>query len=215
MKKITLLALFIGITLNAQVRDENDIELSVSLGLASSNYYGDISLQNNESIYSPTFGIRADFYANNRWSFLLGLEYRTFGTKTLGQYYANNNFHNVSIKEKLNYIHIPFNANWHFGSNRNWNLNFGPALSFLQNTSVNGEKLSTTGLMKTQVGFGFGIGYRFKISEQISIAIEHQEYISFTSNIAYNKYTPHIGNYGGSFDVRFIYNFTSNKQAED
>lgn len=215
MKKITLITLFFSGILNAQIRDKNDIELSASLGLASSNYYGGISFQNNQALYSPIFGIRADFYTNNRWSFLLGLEYRTFGSKIINTYYGYGyNYSSTSI-EKLNYIQIPFNANWHFGSQRNWNLNFGPVLSYLQSTSDNLKDVGLTGIRDTQVGLGFGIGYKFKITEQISLGIEHQEYISFLSNIAQTQYTPFIGNVGGSFEVRFIYNFAANKPAEN
>ena len=215
MKKITLIALFFSGILNAQIRDKNDIELSASLGLASSNYYGDISLQNNQALYSPTFGIRADFYSNNRWSFLLGLEYRTFGSKIIDSYFGYEYNYSRTSTEKLNFIQIPFNANWHFGSQRNWNLNFGPVVSYLQSAYFDNRKIDTNGIRDTQVGLGFGIGYKFKISEQISLGIEHQEYISFLSNIAQNQYTPFIGNVGGSLEVRFIYNFAANKPSEN
>ncbi|RRJ90077.1 porin family protein [Paenimyroides tangerinum] len=214
-KKIIVISLLATFATKAQIKKKNDIELSASLGLASSNYYGDISLHNNQSIYTPTYGVRADFYSNNRWSFLLGLEYRTFGSKIKSEHFVNGYIYSNSITEKLNYIHIPFNANWHFGSDRNWNLNFGPVLSYLQAVSINKQKSDMTGIRDTQVGFGFGIGYKFKITEQISLGIEHQEYISFFSNIHKTQYTPFIGNVGGSFNVRFIYNLGSKKLHQE
>ncbi len=188
---------------NAQFAGKKDVELSILIGLTSSNYYGNPYIKDNQYLIKPTFGINADFYQNESWSVRIGLEYKTMGTQIKQFEYNSNSF--LKIREKLNYIYIPAHANWHFGKNKNWNLNFGPSLSFLQSAYVNDYEVHKEGYANLQFGIGFGIGYKFKISEDFNLAIEHQEYIAVTNTI-YKK-SPFYGNYLGQLDVRLIYTF--------
>jgi len=106
---------------------------------------------------------------------------------------------------------IPIHANWHFGSNINWNLHFGPSVSFLESASFNGVKTTKENFSKTQIGLGSGIGYIFELSEKFSLGIEHQEYISFMNSFERKPYNVYFGNIGGSFNFRFIYNLNVKK----
>lgn len=213
-KKYTLIAFLTFIYSNAQIHDKNDIEISGIFGVASSNYYGNSSLKDNQSIFNLSYGINFDFYGDDRWSFRTGFEFKTFGSK-----FRNYNYSNIKVydtEEKYQYIFVPLFANWHFGSQRNWNLNFGPTLSFLQSGTHDGVKVTTKGLRKKQIGFGIGIGYKFELSNNFSIAIEHQEYFSITSNTYMQFFnSPFIGNYSGSFDVRLVYTLKSKYDNDD
>ncbi|WP_177766110.1 outer membrane beta-barrel protein [Flavobacterium sp. I3-2] len=211
-KKIIVIALLTAFSAKSQVHEKNDVEISVLVGLASSDFYGAPSASEFDPIYTPTFGINADYYANNRWSLRFGIEYRTFGAKIEN---FDGYFNRVTEnKNKLNYIFVPIHANWHFGKNRNWNLNFGPSVSFLESSTFNGTKTGTDNLSKVHLGLGLGIGYKFVLSEKISIGIEHQEYMSFMGILKKEPYNSYYGNIGASFNVRFIYNLNSKKQIE-
>lgn len=208
-KKILCIFLLATFATKAQIKEKNDIEVSAILGLASSDYYGHESSNEFDPFLSPTFGINADYYTSNRWSFRLGIEYRTFGAQIeLFDWFSNKV---LDQKEKLNYVFVPIHANWHFGKNRNWNLNFGPSLSFLESVKINDFKKSKDNLSNFQVGLGFGIGYKFVLSEKFNLAIEYQEYISFMNSFKKRDYNVYYGNIGGSFNVRFIYNLNSKK----
>lgn len=71
-------------------------------------------------------------------------------------------------KERINYLTLPVNANWHFGSTRRWNLNFGPSIGYLLSADGNGRDLKDK-FNKTQIGFNTGIGYKMEITNQISV----------------------------------------------
>ena len=76
-------------------------------------------------------------------------------------------------KERINYLTLPVNANWHFGSTRRWNLNFGPSIGYLLSANGNGKDLKDK-FNKTQIGFNATIGYKIEITNQISILIDLQ-----------------------------------------
>ena len=163
MKKIILSATFL-LTLsfmNAQTRAKGTIELTPQIGYSTANYYGDNAYSNTSSLSSVTYGIGADYFFTDRWSLRSGLLYQTMGAQGSG------------IKEKLNYLTIPVNANWHFGSTRKWNLNFGPSVGFLlsaKDNSTDIKDLANT----TQIGINVGIGYKIEVSPKVSILIDYQ-----------------------------------------
>lgn len=206
--KFIVFSLLSSLALNAQMRDKNGIELSVFTGVNSSTYYGDVSFKTNNAIYSPAFGINADFYSNDRWSVKMGFEYQTLGSQIDDFKKIEGKDVFSTLNQKLHFINLPINANYHFGYYRNWNLNFGPSISFLAKATTDGEKVDIENFLKKQVGFNIGIGYKFEITDRFSLAVEHQEYISITSNYSgLKQFTPFVGNVSGSFNVRAIYYF--------
>ena len=222
MKKTLLFALVASSAVNAQIRERNDIEIAPFIGINSSNYYGDVSLNNsNKALYTPVFGVTADFYMNNRWSLRTGLEYQTLGSSVYTSELINNPQDNYYYRyfyesEKLNFVAIPIHANIHIGKSRNWHINFGPTVSFLTGANFGGEKVEIDNLRKEHVGFGLGFGYRFNIHENFSLGIEHQEYISFTNNLnTFNSYGSFIGNIAGNFSVKAIFKLGSKSTNEN
>jgi len=165
MKKLVLslaAVLTFGLAL-AQEREKGTIELAPFVGYLSANYYGEANM-NNSALGSVNLGVNADYFFNDRWSLKSGLFYQTNGTD-LGANY----------QEKLNYVTLPVNANWHFGSTRKWNLNFGPSIGFLTSAkSINGRDIKEF-VKPTQIGINIGIGYKIFINEKLSILIDHQE----------------------------------------
>lgn len=161
MKKIIYLSiLFSSIYGYSQIREKGTIELTPQVGYASANYYGDATI-NNKPISSATFGLGSDYFFNNRWSLRSGVFLQTMGTKS------------AYFQEKLNYVTIPVNANWHFGSTRKWNLNFGVNAGFLTSAKTNGTDIKNL-VNSNQFGIGYGIGYKIEVSENFSILLDTQ-----------------------------------------
>lgn len=158
---LSVTAILVFSFVNAQSREKGAIELIPQIGYSSANYYGEENL-NNSSISSVAFGVGADYFFNDRWSLRSGLHFQTMGSKLTSSY-----------EEKLNYLMIPANANWHFGSTRKWNLNFGPSFGFLMSAKGDGEDIKD--LANTfQFGLAYGIGYKIEVNEKISILIDFQ-----------------------------------------
>jgi len=110
----------------------------------------------------------------------------------------------LGAKEELNYITIPVNANWHFGSTRKWNLNFGPSVGFLTSAKSDGVDIKSA-VSSTQLGLNVGIGYKIEISEKISILVDYQS-LSGLNNVSKDsafKFKNSFGsfNLGGVFKL--------------
>ena len=173
MKKIILMTFAIlscGIA-NAQnqpeVKKDKNIEITPQIGLSSSNYYSGDTKLNNSAISGLNIGVGLDYYFNDRWSLRSGLFYQKMGST-----YSESSF--KTSKDELFYLTIPINANWHFGSTRKWNLNFGPSVGFL--TSAQNQKggdLNQGGAYynKTDVGLTFENGFLFTDLERTLIDI--------------------------------------------
>jgi long-subunit fatty acid transport protein len=175
---------------NAQSRENGAIELIPQIGYAGSNYYGtDIGI-GNEPLSSIAFGVGADYYFNDRWSVRSGLLFQTMGSDVL------------KVIEELKYITIPVNANWHFGSTRKWNLNFGPSIGFLTSAEYGGVDVKK-GANSTQIGFNVGIGYKIEISEKLSILIDYQS-LSGLNNVAKDADLKFKNNYS-SFNIGGVF----------
>jgi hypothetical protein len=173
MKKIFVLQLFfVCFFATAQNREKGDIEITPIIGYANSNYVSNKPISNNP-ISSVDFGVNADYYFNNRWSLRSALLLQSMGS----EYFIFE-----KLEDKLEYITIPVNANWHFGSERSWNLNFGPSFGFLVSAKTNGEDVKEYA-ESFQIGLSFGIGYKLTINEKIGILIDLQGVSSFTEDV--------------------------------
>lgn len=192
MKKI-ILTLAVALTATfaqAQLREKGAIEIAPQIGYSNSNYYGEDVGSENDPISGFAFGVGGDYFFNNRWSLRSGLMFQTMGTEVFG------------VKEKLNYITIPVNANWHFGSTRKWNLNFGPSVGFL--TSVkSGSTDVKDEANTTQIGFNIGIGYKIEVSPKVSILIDYQGLAGLNDVSKSSDFT--IKNNYGSFNLGGVF----------
>jgi len=194
MRKLFLSGLLLfSIAFYAQKREKGAIELTPKIGYASSNYYSDENI-NNSALSSVNFGADADFFFNDRWSLRSGLFYQMMGSKYRG--YMGYNV--GTIKEKLHYITLPVNANWHFGSTRKWNLNFGPSFSFMTSAEMNGEDIKDEA-NAFQLGLSYGIGYKIEVNEKFSILIDYQGITGLTDVPKDAPYT--LKNVYSSFNV--------------
>lgn len=192
MKKIILSAIAVcafGFA-NAQSREKGTIEIIPQIGYATANYYGDAVQSGNSTLSSVTYGVGGDYFFNDRWSLRSGLLFQTMGT-SIG-----------SIEEKLSYMTIPVNANWHFGSTRKWNLNFGPSVGFLTAAENNGQDIKKLA-NSTQLGLNVGIGYKIEVSEELSILIDYQS-LTGLNNVAKDSDVKFKNSFG-SFNVGVVF----------
>lgn len=196
MKKV-LLSLITLITFgfaNAQIKERGIIEITPKIGTSS---FAEL----NEDEYTDynsgvELGATVDYYFNDRWSLRSGL----IADKMGGKYDYDGNY----FEDKLNYLSIPINANWHFGSTRKWNLNFGLSPSFLMSAKLK-ENGYTTDIPDNiiesfQLGFTFGIGYKIGITEKFGILIDAQWFTGLT-NINKVPDNRRITNSGYSFNL--------------
>ncbi|GGD23783.1 porin family protein [Flavobacterium orientale] len=198
MKKFIYLSILLtGFFGFSQNREKGTIELTPIVGFSSANYYGDSALDNS-SISAVDFGVNGDYYFNDRWSLRSGLLYQTMGSKYSG--FDGNQI--INLEEKLKYVTIPVNANWHFGSTRKWSLNFGPSIGFLTSADVNGQDIKDLA-NATQVGFNYGIGYKIEISEKFSILVDFQGMTGLTEVPKESDFT--IKNSYGAFNVGGVF----------
>lgn len=191
MKKLLLsvIALFVFGLSNGQSRSKGAIEVIPQIGYSSSNYYGNNG-GGNSSLTAVAFGLGGDYFFNNRWSLRAGLYSQTMGSQFYG------------VEEKLNYLTIPVNANWHFGSTRKWNLNFGPSIGFLlsaKDNSTDIKYLANT----SQVGLNVGIGYKIEVSKQFSVLIDYQSMTGLSDVSKTSAST--IKNSYGSFNLGAVF----------
>ena len=131
-----------------------------------------------------------DYFFNDRWSLRSGLLFQTMGT-SIG-----------SIEEKLSYMTIPVNANWHFGSTRKWNLNFGPSVGFLTTAETDGQDIKKLA-NSTQLGLNVGIGYKIEVSEALSILIDYQS-LTGLNNVGKDSNVKFKNSFG-SFNVGVVF----------
>jgi hypothetical protein len=192
-KSLLLLALTTFIITSAQVKGKGTFEITPKIGY--STFAEVLENDRTDSNSGVSLGVTVDYYFNNRWSLRSGFSADKMG----GEYSFDKN----KFEDKLNYISIPINANWHFGSTRKWNLNFGLSPSFLTSAKVvnNGKesKISKEFLKSSQLGFSYGIGYKIEVNKKFGLLLEAQFFSGLTniSNIPENSYI----NAGGGYNI--------------
>ncbi|OUS15774.1 hypothetical protein A9Q93_06400 [Nonlabens dokdonensis] len=193
MKNLLLAAVAVlSLTIsNAQEREKGVFEIAPYVGFNSSNFNGD-EVEGLDNRTGVAFGVHADYYFNDRWSLRSGINYLPMGAD------------GIDGELELNYIAIPLNANWHFGSTRKWNLNFGFSPSFLTNAEFEGIEV-TDGIESFQISLSYGIGYKLFINENFSLLFEAQNDLGITDFLEVNEVSR--TNYGGSFNIGGVFNF--------
>jgi len=193
MKKIILLT-FITIlsisNINAQERSSGDIEIVPYVGYMTAFVNGDFG-DAQASRTSARFGVLLDYYFNDRWSFRSGLAYDSMG--------ADDGFNELEI----NYINIPLNANWHFGSTRKWNLNFGLTPGFSVSAELDGIDVSDA-VASFQLGISYGIGYKLEISDSFSLLFDAYGLVAVTD---YTSQDDSVDRYnaGSGFNIGAVF----------
>lgn len=197
MKKLfTIITIFAICLTNAQ-SDSGDFTLAPQLGLNLSNYSSSENLSNKIRV-AFNAGVVGEYYFNDRWSLRTGLIYDSKGTRV-------EEFGEEFI-DKLNYIAIPLHANWHFGSNRNWFLNFGPTLGVLVSAKADipGEEIDIKDAINSfDIGLGLGIGYKFNIDENTEFFLQYQGYNGFIS--VNDDFPSNLNNATSAFNIGVIF----------
>ena len=189
---ITIASISMG---NAQIKEKGTYEITPKIGVSNFSEYNEG--ESTEGIIGVAFGATADYYLNNRWSLRSGLMYNTMGGEYNMDLIGSNA--KINFEDKLNYLNIPINANWHFGSTRKWNLNFGLTPSFLLSAKVNDETIPDDIIEPFQLGLNFGIGYKIEVNKKLGILIDYQAFIGLT-NIDKTNYS-NITNIGDAFSI--------------
>ena len=165
MKKLIFLFLLISFTSKAQKREVDDVEIIPEVGYSSSMHYNGTDY--SSSLKSVNFGFAGDYYYSDRWSLRSGLLFQSMGGS------------DSSITNKLNYINIPINGNYHFGKKRQWNVNFGATPSLLLIAKENGVLIDHD-VKTSQLGLSAGLGYKLEISQQFDLLFDCQGFYGLT-----------------------------------
>jgi opacity protein-like surface antigen len=179
MKKIILvfIAALGFVTANAQ--NKGNIEFGFGAGLNRS------TVSNNDGDYADSntsfnLGASADYYFSDRWSIKAKLFYDRKGWDN-GTITNLDNGMTYTTNYNLDYLTVPVMANWHFGRQRNWYLNFGPYAGFLLSAKETSFDLDFKDNFKsTDFGLGLGIGVKIPVSEFIKIYIEYDGQVGFS-----------------------------------
>lgn len=173
----------------AQERSEGDIELVPYVGFQQSFINGgginELNLRG-----AARFGVIGDYYFNDRWSLRSGLNYDSMGSNGFG------------FVAKFDYLNIPVNANWHFGSTRKWNLNFGLTSGFLLSGDIDGASVKDQ-MKGFQLGISYGVGYKLEMSENFSFLFDVQALTAVT-NYVKNESVSRM-NAGSSINVGAVF----------
>ncbi len=150
----------------AQIKEKGSIEISPKIGVSDFNQYIDDN-DFSKSVHAMELSITGDYYFNNRWSIRTGVIFDKMGGKYFEPY-------NYLYEENLHYISVPINANWHFGYNRMWNLNFGLSPSFLASAKAIGIKIPSSDIEPFQLGLNLGIGFKTEFTKKFSLLVDAQ-----------------------------------------
>jgi len=181
MKKLLLISTIacLGL-LKVNAQDKGDIELGAGLGLSLSNV-STIDGQNNTSyLTSITGGVSGEYYFSDRWGIKSKLIY---DNKGWSEGFLTDEDSNTTIITdfELSYLTIPVMANYHFGSKRNWYLNFGPYVGILLNAEDSELGLDLKdGFQSSDFGLALGIGYKFQVGDNIKLFVEYDGQAGFT-----------------------------------
>lgn len=205
MKKQFLIAAlaFLGI-LTSNDQNSGDIELGIGLGVNLANVSTIDGLSNTSFRTSFNAGVSGEYYFSDRWGVKAKLIYDNKGWSD--GFIIDENFNRATTDFKLNYITLPIMANWHFSSNRNWYLNFGPYIGFLVNVEDSELGLDLKDEFKsTDFGFAYGIGYKFKIDDNMKLYIEYDGQTGFIDIFEENSGNS-VRNGRSSFNIGALFN---------
>lgn len=172
MKKLFITAILaLGITTVSNAQDKGDVEFGVNVGYNSSMVSSSSSAQSSDTSSGFNIGFAADYFFSERWSIKGKLIY---DQKGWDNGFIENQSGIVKTDYNLNYVSVPIMANWHFGSKRNWYLNFGPYIGFLLNAEETALKTDVKEYFNsTDFGLAFGIGVKIPVSDKLKISLEY------------------------------------------
>lgn len=202
-KQLCIAALIIFGMLRSNAQDSGDIELGFGAGLNVSNVTAQEGANGTPSRFSFNIGASGEYYFSDRWGLKVELIYDNKGWAD--GFIEDNNANSITTDYEVNYVTLPIMANWHFGSNRNWYLNFGPYIGFLVNAEATESDLKVKdGFKSTDFGLAFGIGYKFEIDDNIKLFIEYDGQSGLT-DVFENNPGSAIRNGRSSFNIGALF----------
>ena len=183
------------------MRESGDIELSPIIGYSASYHVSSALLGGSSPVSGVQIGVYGNYYLNGRWSLRSGLLYQKMGAEEIDFAIFNNDY-----SEETNYITIPLTVNYHFGSKRNWYVNYGASIGLLTNAKANyfdGNGFVDIKDLANSVQFGIngGIGYKFEISPKFLIVIDNSNILGLTRTTKEKK----GNNFYMSFNVGVVF----------
>jgi opacity protein-like surface antigen len=173
MKKQLFLAIFtiLGF-LHINAQDSGDFEFGIHSGLNLANVTVSEGQTDTNTRVAFNAGISSEYYFSDRWGLKAKLVYDSKGWAN-GFIDDEENNSSTTTNFKLNYLSIPIMANWHFGSSRNWYLNFGPYAGFLISAKDSALGMDVKEIFKsTDLGLALGIGCKFRINDNTKLFVE-------------------------------------------
>ncbi len=183
MKKSLIIALIaFGVTAFAQEKrsggypGKGDVEFGVGLGVNFSTITNSDLDANTGTGLNVAFS--GDYYFSDRWSIKAKLMYDQKGWNDA---YYSNGIDEYRTDVNLNYLTIPVMANWHFGKNRQWYLNFGPYASFLTGAkeTEGGDDVKDS-FNTTDFGLELGIGVKIPLNDKLKLYLEYEDSAGFS-----------------------------------
>ena len=198
------ISLFMLTIVMVNAQDSGDFELGATLGVNLANV-STIDGQNNASSrVAFNIGATGEYYFSDRWGLKAKLIYDSKGWSD--GFITDENFNTVTTDFTLNYLTVPVMANWHFGSNRNWYLNFGPYIGFLLNAEDSALGTDVKEAFKsTDFGLALGIGYKFDLGDNAKLFIEYDAQSGVT-DIFENNEGDAVRNGRSSLNVGVLFN---------
>lgn len=207
MKTIVLfvvIAIFTLGSVNAQ--EKKNVELGVNIGLSFSNVSDIDANESTSSKISYNIGASGEYYFSNRWGLKAKLIYDRKGWSDGFIYDEILDLFVENVDFKLNYLTIPVMANWHFGSNRNWYLNFGPYVGFLVNATESwSESDLKDSFESVDFGIALGIGYKFTLNDTTKLFVEYDAQSGLSEIFKYSDMET-ITNGRNSVNVGVLFN---------
>lgn len=178
-KLLTLLSLSLLGYLSASAQEKNSFEFGAHVGYNAATV--STSTQTNSN-YRSGFNVAAfgDYFFSNRWSIKARVSYDQKGWAKgyLTNYDTGQSF---ETDYHLNYLTIPLLASWHFGSKRNWYLNFGPYAGLLLNAKENRFNTDIKSIThNTDLGLDLGIGVKIPVASRVKVLLEFDGQAGFT-----------------------------------
>lgn len=170
MKKIYTIIAALALCSLANAQDKGNIEFGFNTGFSMST----VNIDNDyaETNYTFNVGASADYYFSNRWSIKVKAIYDRKGWDK--DFTTDVNGITVPTDINLNYLTIPVMANWHFGKERNWYLNFGPYVGFLMSAKETALDEDIKYLFNTtDAGLALGIGVKIPLNDKLKLYFEY------------------------------------------
>lgn len=176
MKYLLTLALLINCLLcTGQTREKGNVELTPIVGYSAS-----FAIFDSAVLSGIHLGGYASYFFSNRWSLRSGVLYQEMGINGVELFFLTSEY-----SERTDYFTVPLTLNFHFGTNRNWYVNYGVCLGFLTHAKAdyndgNGYVDIKDLANPLQFGLNAGIGYKFKILPKFILVIENSNMFGLT-----------------------------------